>query len=107
MTTKEKIDLLLDMLPYLLPILAYLIGRAANLMKLPGPVARLVKDPGVAKAIREGIEAADSMSEKTDAEKREYVRAWAKSELYKVLGEWIPDSGINLLIEHIIVRRKG
>jgi hypothetical protein len=94
-------------IPYILPVISYLIGLSRNRLKVPRQIRWLLENPEVMQTIARGVEAAQAMSGKTDEEKREYVRAWAKSELYKLLGEWLPDSAINYLIEHVIVRRKA
>ena len=95
-----------QLIPYLLPVISYVIGKSKNRLAVPKPVRRLLEDQDAIEIIVQGIEAADAMSGKTDEEKREYVRAWAKSELYRLLGEWLPDSAVNFLIEHTIVQRK-
>ena len=92
--------------PYLLPVISYVIGKSRNRLRVPKAVGRLIGDGLVLQIIVEGVEAAQAMKGKSDDEKREYVRAWARSELFKVLGEWLPDSTINFLIEHVIVRSK-
>ena len=92
---------------YVLPILSYIIGKKRNKIRVPKPIAVLIDNPEVIEVIIEGIEAAESMKDKMDEEKREHVRAWAKSELYKLLGDWLSDSTINFLIEHVLVRRKA
>ncbi len=66
----------------------------------------LLENRNVIEIIARGVEAAEAMKDKSDDEKREYVRGWARSELYKILGDWLPDSAINFLIEHVIVKRK-
>ena len=96
-----------QVIPYILPILSYIIGKKRNKLRVPKPVSVLIDNAEVIEVIIEGIEAAESMKDKTDEEKREYVRTWAKSELYKLLGDWLPDSTINFLIEHALVRRKA
>lgn len=96
-----------QVIPYILPILSYIIGKKLNKLRVPKPVSVLIDNAEVIEVIIEGIEAAESMKDKTDEEKREYVRTWAKSELYKLLGDWLPDSTINFLIEHALVRRKA
>ena len=92
--------------PYLLPVISYILGKSRNRLPVPKPIRGLLLNAQVIEIIAQGIEAAQAMSGRTDSEKREYVRSWAKSELYKLLGEWLPDSAINFLIEHTIVRRK-
>jgi len=96
-----------QIVPYLLPIIAYLIGRVKNRLRVPKAIRELVENREVMELIREGVEAANEMKGKSDDEKREYVRAWAKSELYKLLGEWLPDSAVNFLIELVISKKKG
>ena len=98
-----------QIVPYLLPVISYIIGVSRNPLwrTVPKQVRRLLANPLAIEVIVRGIEAAQAMKDKTDEEKREYVRAWGKTELYKVLGEWLPDSAVNFLIEHAIVRRKG
>jgi hypothetical protein len=96
-----------QVVPYILSILSYIIGKKKNKLRVPKPVALLIDNAEVIEVIIEGIQAAGSMKDKTDEEKREYVRTWAKSELYKLLGDWLPDSTINFLIEHALVRRKA
>lgn len=93
--------------PYLLPVLSYIIGKSRNKLRVPKPVGKLIEDGQVLQIIIQGIEAAQAMKSKSDEEKKEYVRAWARSELFKLLGEWLPDSTINFLIEHAIVRSKS
>jgi hypothetical protein len=94
-------------IPYLLPILSYLIGVSRNKLRVPAQIRWMLESQEIIDIIAGGIEAASSMHDKTDDEKREYVRIWAKSELYKLLNEWLPDSVINFLIEHAIVLRKS
>jgi len=95
-----------QLIPYLLPIISYVIGKSRNRLRVPKPVRRLLENQEAIDIIVQGVEVAGAMKGKSDTEKREYVRAWAKSELYKLLGEWLPDSAVNFLIEHVIVRRK-
>lgn len=96
-----------QVLPYVLPILSYVIGTSKGKLQVPAKVRKLLENRQVIEVILKGIETAQSMKSMTDEQKREYVRAWAKSELYGVVGEWLPDSAVNFLIEHAIVRRKG
>jgi len=96
-----------DILPYLLPIFSYLLGKQRSKMGIPKRVAELLRNEAVIRIISEGVEVATAMRDKSDEEKREYVRAWAKSELYATLGEWLPDSVVNFLIENVIIRNKG
>lgn len=96
-----------QLIPYLLPIISYIIGKYRNRLRVPKQIGRLLEDQEVIEVIIQGIEAAQAMKGKSDDEKREYVRSWAKSELYKLLGEWLSDSAVNFLIEHVIVRRKS
>ena len=96
-----------QMVLYLLPVVSYILGKSRNELRVPKQIGQLLKDPEVIDIVIRGIETAQSMKDKSDEEKREYVRSWARSELYKLLGEWIPDSAINFLIEHVIVRRKS
>ena len=100
-------NLFWQLIPYLLPVLSYIIGKSRNKLRIPGKIEGLLKDQQVIDIVVQGIETVQSVQGKSDEEKREYVRSWAKSELYKLLGEWLPDSAINYLIEHIIVRRKN
>ncbi len=96
-----------QILPYILPILSYIIGRKKNKLRVPKPISVLLDNAEVIEVIVRGIEEAERMREKTNEEKREYVREWAKTELYKLLGDRLPDSTVNFLIEHALVRRKG
>ncbi|GEM_PF-3035819 len=102
----SKIDFR-QVIPYILPLLSYIIGKRKNKLRVPKPISVLLENAEVIAVIVQGIEAAEKMHDKTDDERREYVRAWAKSELYKLLGDWLPDSTINFLIEHALVRRKA
>ncbi|HUV05490.1 MAG TPA: hypothetical protein VMX94_10335 [Armatimonadota bacterium] len=97
-----------QLIPYLLPIISYIIGKSRNPLwrTVPKPIRRLLENQEAIGIIVQGVEAANAMNGEAEAEKREYVRAWAKSEIYKLLGEWLPDSAVNFLIEHVIVRRK-
>lgn len=96
-----------QLIPYILPILSYLIGTSRNKLRVPDRIRKLLENNLVVDVIINGVQAAQSMKQMTDEQKREYVRAWAKSELYGVLGEWLPDSAVNFLIEHVIVKSKG
>jgi len=96
-----------EVIPYVLPVISYLIGQSRNKLKVPQAVQKLLTNQAVIEVIVKGIEMAQTIKEKTDAEKREFVRAWAKSELYRLLGQWLPDSAVNFLIEHAIVKRKS
>lgn len=96
-----------QLVPYLLPIISYILGKSRNKLRVPKQISRLLEDPEVIDIITHGVEAAEATAGKSNEEKREYVRAWAKSELYKLLGEWLPDSAINFLIENVIVKRKN
>lgn len=91
---------------YLLPILSYLIGAARNRITVPKEIRSLLANREVMGLVAQGICTAASIEGKSDAEKREYAREWAASELRKLLGERLPDSAINYLIEHIIVSGK-
>lgn len=102
----HKIDLW-DVIPYLLPVISYLIGQSRNRLRVPKPVQKLLANQKVIQVITKGIETAQALKGHTDEEKREYVRAWGKSQLYGVVGEWLPDSAVNFLIEHTIVKSKG
>jgi len=101
----SKIDFK-QLIPYLLPIISYIIGKSRNRLRVPKLIRRLLENQDAIDIVIRGVETAEAMEGKSDTEKREYVRAWAKSELYKLLGEWLPDSAVNFLIEHVIVRRK-
>ena len=96
-----------QLVPYLLPVISYVLGKSRNRLRVPKQIGGLLGNREVIEIVVQGVEAAQSMKGKSDDEKREYVRAWAKSELYKLLGEWIPDSAVNFLIEHTIARRKA
>lgn len=91
---------------YLLPIVSYLIGVARSRISLPKGIRALLANREVMELVAQGIAIAASLDGKSDEEKRECVREWAKSELHELLGERLPDSAINYLIEHIIVSRK-
>lgn len=92
---------------YALPIASYILGITRNRLKVPKDIRALLANRDVMDVIFRGIEAASEVSGKTDVEKREYVRSWAKTELYRLLGDWLPDSAVNYLIEHVIVKRKA
>ncbi|MDH7481139.1 MAG: hypothetical protein QHH26_04065 [Armatimonadota bacterium] len=94
-------------LPYILPVISYVIGKQMNRLRVPREVLRLISNPNIVGIITQGVKTAQALHGKSDDEKREYVRSWAKSELYKLLGKWFPDSTINFLIEHVIIRRKA
>jgi hypothetical protein len=96
-----------QVIPYVLPIISYLIGKSKGKLQVPAKIRALMENQQVMDTIIKGIDTAQSMKNMTDEQKREYVRAWGKSELYGVLGEWLPDSAINFLIEHTIAKRKG
>lgn len=96
-----------QLVPYLLPILSYIIGQTRNRLGVPKSIQRLLGDGRVIEIVTEGIENAQKMQGKTDDEKREYVRTRLKSELHDILGEWLPDSAVNFLIEHTVVRLKA
>ena len=96
-----------DIVPYLLPVISYLIGQSRNKLRVPKQVQKLLDNQQVIEVIVKGVETAQAMKDRTDEQKREYVRAWAKSELYGLLGQWLPDSAVNFLIEHAIVKRRG
>ena len=102
----HKIDIW-TVLPFLLPVISYVIGVSRNKLKVPAAVQKLLGNPEVIEIIVKGIGTAQTMKGKTDEEKREFVRAWAKSELFRVLGQWLPDSAVNFLIEHTITKQKG
>jgi hypothetical protein len=93
-------------LPYILPIISYAIGHSKGRLQIPAKVRAWANNPDVKAVVTKGIATAQSMQNMTDEQKREYVRAWAKSELFGILGEWIPDSSLNWLIEHMIVQQK-
>lgn len=96
-----------QLIPYLLPVISYFLGKFRNRLRVPKRIGRLLENADVIEIIARGVEAAEAMQGKSDDEKREYVRSWAKSELYKLLGEWLPDSAVNYLIEHVIVKQKA
>ncbi len=96
-----------QLLPLALPVVSYVIGKQRSKLRVPKSIARLISNNEVVGIIVQGIEIAQVMQDKSDDEKRQYVRSWAKSELYKLIGEWLPDSAVNFLIEHTIVRRKA
>lgn len=102
----SKVDIW-QMVPYLLPVISYLIGKSRNRLRVPKQVRWLLENQEVIELIAQGVQAAETMKDKSADEKREYVRAWAKSELYQLLGEWLPDSVVNFLIEHAVVKRKN
>ncbi|MHB1001906.1 MAG: hypothetical protein ACYC27_21915 [Armatimonadota bacterium] len=102
----SKVDIW-QIAPYLLPAISYIIGVSRNRLRVPKEIRSLLANRDVMGIIIDGVEAASEVSGRSDAEKREYVRGWAKSELYKLLGEWLPDSAVNYLIEHTIVKRKS
>ena len=92
---------------FALPVASYVVGSARNRLKVPKEIRGLLANRDVMDVILRGIEAASEVSGKTDVEKREYVRSWAKTELYRLLGDWLPDSAVNYLIEHVIVKQKA
>lgn len=96
-----------DVIPYLLPVISYVIGISRGRLQAPAAVRKLLGNREVIEVILKGVETAQAIKEKTDEEKREFVRAWAKSELFRLLGKWLPDSAVNFLIEHTIVKQKG
>ncbi len=96
-----------QIVPFVLPVLSYIFGKSKNKLSVPKPIGDLMKDDEVMKVIIQGVQSAADLSDKSDDEKREYVRSWAKSELFKLLGEWLPDSAVNFLIEKIIVGQKA
>ncbi len=91
----------------LLPLLSYIIGRNRNKLRVPKPISVLVENADVIRVIVQGIEDAEKMRDKSDDEKRAWVRERAKSELCRLMGDRLPDSSINFLIEHALVKRKG
>lgn len=107
MSKSDAWNLFWYLLPYVLPAIAYALGKARNALKLPKLVANLLANPEVLQIIEEGVKAAKAMEGKSDTEKREYVLKWAKEQLYRLLGNWFPDSIVNYLIEHVIVKAKG
>jgi len=106
MTKEQWIEFAWRALPYLLPILAYVIGKLKNSLKVPAAVAGLLKDPEVRAIIEREIELAGELAGKTPEERRQYAMIEARAELYYYLRETIPDSSINFLIEHSIVKSK-
>lgn len=94
-------------IPFILPVISYIIGKSKNKLQIPQQVRDLLGNGDVIDIIAQGIEAAASMQGKSDDEKREYVRSWAKSELHNLLDEWLSDSSVNFLIEHAIIKSKG
>lgn len=96
-----------QILPFVLPVISYLIGKARGKFQVPANIQKLLDNQQVMDTIIKGIQTAETMKDMTNEQKREYVRAWAKSELYSLLGEWLPDSAVNFLIEHTIVKQKG
>lgn len=96
-----------QVIPYVLPVISYVIGKSKNKLQVPGNVRRLLDNRQVIDVVTRGIDTAQSMKDMTDEQKREYVRAWGKSELYGILGEWLPNSAMNYLIEYLIARKKG
>lgn len=107
MSSKDKVELFWQLAPYLLAILSYLIGKARNLLRVPKPAAQFLANPDVMRIIQEGVEKAGALQGRSDTEKREFVLAWARMEIYKLLGDWLPNSAINLLIEVVINRKKA
>lgn len=102
----NKIEIIWQVIAFILPILSYVIGKKRNLIRVPKPVAALLANRDVMRLIIDGIQAAGSLGQKSNEERREHVAKWARAELYKQLGEWLPDSTINYLIEHAIVKLK-
>jgi hypothetical protein len=66
-----------------------------------------VQNGDVLQVVQEAISLAQATSGKSDAEKREVALNWAKKELYKLLGQYLPDSAVNFLIETVMVQIKG
>jgi hypothetical protein len=100
----DKVDIW-HWIVYLLPVASYFIGIAKVKLQMPKEIRSLLANRDVMDMIYEGIKAAAYTQGKSNDEKREYVRKWAKSELFKLLGRWVPDSVINYLIEHIIATK--
>lgn len=96
-----------QVIPFILPIISYIIGKRKNAIRVPKPISALLENADAVAVVVQGIEAAETMKDTTSEQKRAYVRAWAKSELQTLLGGRLPESTINFLIEHALVRRKG
>ena len=107
----NKSEIIWALMPVILSIasaaIAYVKGKAKARLKVPAPVAKLLGDGQVMDLIIKGVAEAGAMQALTEDQKREYVRKWAKAELYKLLGDWLPDRIINMLIEAAIVRIKA
>lgn len=99
-------DKWLNVLPYAIAIVAYVLGKVIGRKPIPKSVRKLLADPAVMDAVLKGIEAAGELAGKSDAEKKDYARQWIREELQRLLGIWLPDSVVNYLIEHVIVTRK-
>ena len=102
----SKADVLWALIGIVLSIVSYLVGWAKDRWGLPKPIARLLANKEVMDLIADGVGEAAALAGRSDAERQEYVRSWAKTELLLLLGDEVPDSAINFLIERVVVGRK-
>lgn len=96
-----------QLIPYLLPVISYLLGISLSRAHVPKQVRAFLRDSQVLNLFAEGVRIADGMSGMSDTEKRDYVRGWVCCELKKALGYRPPDSVVNYLIEDSVLRRKS
>lgn len=94
-------------LPYLLPVIAYILGWVRDKWRLPKPIAKLLANKAVMALIVQGVAEGAVLSGLTGDQRREYVREWAKGQLHNLVGEVVSDSAINFLIEKVVADRKA
>ncbi len=93
-------------LPYLLPIITFIIGWIHQNVKLPKAITKLLTDPAVMQLVHNEI-AALEVSAMTDMQKQEVARGVLRTFLATHVGEILSDNTINLLIEKAIADRKA
>jgi len=104
-------ELLKAAMPYIigigLSIATGILGWLKDRWNLPKPITRLLANKQVMELIVQGVAEGAVLSGKMGEERREYVRKWVKGQLSMLLGEVVPDSAINFLIEKVVADRKA
>ena len=89
-----------------LPILTYIVGYCKDRWHLPKSITKMLTDPDVMAAVRQGIDAGVAMADMSDSERRDAVRKAIQEQIQICFDLTVPDSVLNFLIEKVIADRK-
>ncbi len=104
----DKQRILWDSIPYILMIITYFLTKKGKVtLRLPKVVRKLIENRDVMRLVSEAVRIAGAQSGKSEDEKRALARDAIRKGVQDVLGQWLPDSVVNLLIEKAITEKKA